>query len=110
LHELGRINAESSGELQEVVEVEVALTALHLTEKGPVDADLMRHRLLRKTENVAAVADPFAEDLRGWREWAGHTAKPIRPDYLCPERSRPNCLHPNPSHLDKVRRSVCTDC
>jgi hypothetical protein len=47
LHELGRINAESSGKLQEVVEVEVALTALHLTEKGPVDADLSCHRLLR---------------------------------------------------------------
>jgi hypothetical protein len=102
LHELGGIDTESSGDLQEVVEVEVALTALHLTEKGPVDADLMRHRLLRETESVTTGADPFAKDLRGWREWAGHDSKPIRPDYLCPERSHPNCLRPNRPYLDMV--------
>jgi hypothetical protein len=72
LHELGGIDAKPSGELQEVMQIEVALTALYLTEKGPVDPDLSCHRLLRETENVATVTDPFAKDLRSRGEWTGH--------------------------------------
>lgn len=58
---------------------------------------------------MATGADPFAKDLRSWRKWAGHDTKPIRPDYVCPERPRPNCLRPNRLYLAMVPPSVCTD-
>jgi hypothetical protein len=44
--EIGWVEAEAVGNLDEVVQADVALATLDLAEKGPVDADLIGHRLL----------------------------------------------------------------
>lgn len=66
LHQLAGIDAETSGQLEQVMEVEVAPSTLDLSEEGPVDADLVGHRLLTEAENVPTVADSLAKDLGGW--------------------------------------------
>jgi hypothetical protein len=57
LDELGRIDSEAASELEQVVEVEVALTTLDLAKEGPVHAYLAGHRLLAETELMAARTD-----------------------------------------------------
>lgn len=102
MHQLAGIDAETASQLEQVVQIEVALTALDLAQERPMDADLMGHRLLTKPKGMASVADSLAEDLGGWGEWLCHATKPIRLDYLCPERAHPMSVYPNRPYLDTV--------
>lgn len=62
MHELGGVDAQTTSELEEVMQVEIALATLDLTEESPVDADLGSHRLLAQTQGMPAIADTFPED------------------------------------------------
>src|ERR1700735_3920316 len=61
-HKLGRIKPEPSGELDEVVQVEVALTTLKLSQERPMHPDLRGHRLLAKAQLGPALADALPEN------------------------------------------------
>lgn len=65
LHELGRVDFEAGGELEEVVQVEVASASLDLSDECPVDVALVGECLLAETENLTARADALAESARG---------------------------------------------
>lgn len=64
--ELGRIDVETGGHLEQVVQVEVASAALDLPKEGPVDPAFVREGLLAEAESFAVCSDAFTEDLGGW--------------------------------------------
>ena len=69
------IDAEAGGDLEEVVEAEVALAALDLAEKGPVDVDLPGESLLAEAESLTADPHASTEFGRGWGDRGGHAAR-----------------------------------
>jgi hypothetical protein len=85
VYEFGGVDAEAGGDLEEVVEVEVALSSLDLAEECPVDAGLGGEGLLAEAEGFALGADALSEVAGGGGEGFGHRPKLIRPDCLCPE-------------------------
>jgi hypothetical protein len=72
LHQLGRVDAETLGNLKQIVQVEVAPSPLDLTEEGPVDAASGRQGFLAQALSLTMCADPLAEDLCRWGDWLGH--------------------------------------
>jgi hypothetical protein len=71
--------AQARGELEQIVEAQVALSALDLAEEGPVDIALLSKRLLAETKRVAVPTNPHAERARSNGDdgianlcWLGH--------------------------------------
>lgn len=76
------------------MQAEIASTSLHLAEEGPMDVATSSQCFLAEILGFTSLTDSLTEDLGGWGDWLGHAAKPIRPDYLCPESIRPMYLRP----------------
>lgn len=49
-HQVRRIDSKAAGNLQKVVEAEIALSALHLAEEGPVNAADVSESFLAETK------------------------------------------------------------
>ena len=79
--ELAGVDVEAGCELQQVVEVEVALAALDLAEEGPVDAAFGGEGFLAESERVAVSPDAFAELLRRRRDRWRHRRSPYVPSF-----------------------------
>jgi hypothetical protein len=95
LHQLAGINAQAGSNLEQIVQAEVAPTALDLAEERPVDTALSGQGFLAQAEGFSVCADSFAKGSRGGGDWLWHDgANPIRPDYPCPERLHPMHLRP----------------
>jgi hypothetical protein len=97
--QFARVDVERRGELQDVVERQVALAALDLADEGPVQVALVGECFLAETELLAAGSHASTELACCWREWwlgrwARHAPNPTRPKSLHPETLRPNCLRP----------------
>jgi hypothetical protein len=65
LDELRGIEVESSGQLEQVVQAEVALAALDLADKCPVQASAISERFLAQTELAAVGLDPLTKGSSG---------------------------------------------
>lgn len=103
LDQLGRVNAEPSRQLEQVVQVQVALTSLHLPEERPMNTGLIGQGFLAETQSFAACADAFAKYSSCGGQWFGHSAaNDIRPDCLCTEQLCPMRIRP-----DTVQPHVC---
>jgi hypothetical protein len=68
LHELAGIDAESVGDLEQVVQVEVAPAALDLAQEGPVDTAPCGQGFLAESQGFAVRTDALAEGLSCRRE------------------------------------------
>jgi hypothetical protein len=125
LHQLGRIDAKTGRDLEQVVEAQVALSSLDLAQEGPVDAGLVGQGFLAEVQGFPLGTDSFTQGGRGRREWLSHRLpNDIRPKLLCPESLRLMLLRPGmvpPIHIQghgcraqghelskEVRRSMLT--
>lgn len=103
LNQLGWIDAQAGGQLEEVVQVQVATAPLDLAEERPMDAAAGGQGFLAEALGLSLGTDSFAEDAGGWGYGIGHDhPNPIHPDYLrperlCPMRPRPGMVPPSSS-------------
>ncbi len=65
LHELGRIDAETPGDLEQIVQTDVAASALDLTQERPVDIAAMGQGFLTEIQGLAAFSDSLAKGAGG---------------------------------------------
>jgi hypothetical protein len=72
LDEIGGVDVEALGDLEEVVEREVALAALDLAEERPVEIAARRGPFEGEAKFGAAGADSLTEDFGGLRAGLGH--------------------------------------
>src|SRR3984885_252726 len=104
VHELGRVDSQAPGDLQQVVQAEVAPAALDLPEERPMDGAPVGQRLLTEPEAFAPLAHAAAEQARGIGERLGHgMSTPSDSDCLCPEQIGLMHLSPNYSYPGRVR-------
>jgi len=94
LHELGGVNVEAGGDLQEVVEAEVALAALDLADEGPVQVGAVGEGFLAYAEAAPVALDALAEGAGGWGDGLGHGlhASPYVPSLHVQSRAVP-CVY-----------------
>jgi hypothetical protein len=66
LDEIAGIDTEALGDLEQVVQTQVASATLDLAEKGPVDTSLRREGFLAEAESLPPGTDSFAEGFGSW--------------------------------------------
>ena len=80
MNQLSRINPEASGNLEQIVQVQIAPSALDLAEKRPMDATAMCQGFLAQALRLAAGPDPGAQGGGGRRDRFCHgRARTYRP-------------------------------
>ena len=95
LNQLTWIDTEAGGDLEQVMEAQVAPASLDLPQERPVDAATGSQGFLAEALGLSPAADALAKACGSWGDWLWHCQRnPIRPDYLCPERSRLMRLRP----------------
>jgi hypothetical protein len=66
LHQLARVHAESCGNLEQVVQAEIAPSALNLAQERPVDVAAFGECFLAEAQSIALIADALAQETGGW--------------------------------------------
>ncbi|HEV7944022.1 MAG TPA: hypothetical protein VGP17_14630 [Solirubrobacteraceae bacterium] len=63
LHQLARVDIEALGDLEQVMQVEIAATALNLTEERPMDIAAGRQCFLAQAQGFPVFANALTKDL-----------------------------------------------
>ena len=89
-HQHARVDVQRFGDLEDVVEREIALASLDLADEGPVHVAAVGQGFLAEAERLAMLAHTRTELTRGGRDWwlgsgAWHETNPIRPKTCNPE-------------------------
>lgn len=72
VEQLAGLELERRGQAEDVVQAEVALTSLDLTDVGPVQAAFVGEAFLRESELLALRSNTLAELSGGGRHGLGH--------------------------------------
>lgn len=72
MHEVGRINIEGRGQLEDVMQRQVPLAALDLPDEGPMQRRAVGKRLLAEAEGATPLTNARSECLGGGGDGGWH--------------------------------------